>query len=77
MKIVYTATALQNKQRIIAQGFETELQTTLHCLTVNPTQAIKLVGDLSGAYSKTIIANHSVVYQFLPVQNIVKVVCIT
>lgn len=74
--IVYTAAALQNKQQLTEQGFQTELEQTLHDVMANPNEGIELVGDLAGAYSKTIIAQHCVVYQILPEQHVVKVICI-
>lgn len=75
--IVYTAQALQDKRQFVEQGFGAELEQILFSLRTKPTDGIELVGDLSGAWSKTIVAQHCIVYQLLSEQNIVKVVCIT
>jgi Txe/YoeB family toxin of Txe-Axe toxin-antitoxin module len=76
--IVYTADALQDKQQFIKQGFSLELEQTIALLTSNPTQSdcVELVGDLAGAYSKTIIGNHCIVYQNIPEQDTIKILCI-
>lgn len=76
--IVYTAEALQDKQQFIKQKFSAELEQTIAFLASNPTPSdcIELVGDLAGAYSKTIIGNHCIVYQNIPEQNTIKILCI-
>ncbi|WP_353570279.1 hypothetical protein [Candidatus Albibeggiatoa sp. nov. BB20] len=76
--MVYTAQALKDKQQFIQQGFGAVLQQTLQLLTSNPKQAdcIKLIGDLTGAYSKTMIGNHCIVYQLISEQNTIKIIAI-
>jgi Txe/YoeB family toxin of Txe-Axe toxin-antitoxin module len=72
MNIVYTPQAWQDKQNF---AFDSELQQALYSIKLQPKQAIALVGDLAGAYSKTIIGNSCLIYQI--VDDKIKVLCIT
>jgi Txe/YoeB family toxin of toxin-antitoxin system len=76
-KLVYTKTAQKDAQKIAASGLKAKAQTLLVLLAENPLQTPppceKLVGDLSGAYSRRINIQHRLVYQILTEEHTVKV----
>lgn len=76
-KVVYTKHALKDAQKIAASGLKGKAQALLALLKDDPFRSPppfeKLVGDLSGAYSRRINIQHRLVYQVLPEPKIVKV----
>lgn len=60
-----------------AAGLKSKAQNLLKIIEINPFQNPpkyeKLVGDLSGAYSRRINIQHRLVYQVLEKEKIVKV----
>lgn len=76
-KVVYTKHALKDAQKIAASGLKGKAQALLALLKDDPFRSPppleKLVGDLSGAYSRRINIQHRLVYQVLPESKIVKV----
>ena len=76
-ELVYPKHAQKDAQKLSSAGLKEKTQALLMVLRENPFQNPppyeKLVGDLSGAYSRRINIQHRLVYQVLEDQNIVKV----
>ena len=76
-RIVYTKHAQKDAEKLAASGLKAKAQSLLAVLEQNPYQTPppfeKLVGDLSGAYSRRISIQHRLVYQVLDDANTVKV----
>jgi toxin YoeB len=77
-RIVYTKQAEKDATRIAAAGLKGKAERLLHILSENPYQIPppyeKLIGDLSGAYSRRITIKHRLVYQTLEDIRTVKVI---
>ena len=77
-KIVYTKQAVKDAKKLSASGLRQKAEKLLDILRKNPYQTPppfeKLVGDLSGAYSRRINIQHRIVYQILDEQKTVKVI---
>lgn len=77
-KILYTKRGLKDKQIAYEAGFADRIKSILETLKENPFADYppyeKLVGDLSGAYSRRINRQHRVVYQVYPDERIVKII---
>ncbi len=76
-EVVYTKHAQKDAQKLTASGLKIKAQELLALVRENPFQNPppyeKLVGDLSGAYSRRINIQHRLVYEVLQEQRIVKV----
>lgn len=76
-QIVYAKHAQKDAQKLVASGLKAKAQELLAILQENPFQNPppyeKLVGDLSGAYSRRITIQHRLVYEVLQDQKIVKI----
>jgi len=76
--IVYTNQAKRDAKKISRSGLKPQAQKLLDVLKENPYQNSpsyeKLVGDLSGAYSRRINIQHRLVYQVLEDIHTVKVI---
>ncbi len=77
-KLVYTKQALKDGKKLSASGLRKKAEKLLDILQVNPYQNPppfeKLVGDLSGAYSRRINIQHRIVYQIIDCEKTVKVI---
>ncbi len=77
-RIVYTKQAQRDAKKIATSGLKPKAEKLLHILSKNPFQTPppfeKLIGDLSGAYSRRINIQHRLVYQVLGEIRTVKVV---
>ena len=75
--VVYTRQAQKDSKKLSESGLRDKAQELLDILKADPFQNPppfeKLVGDLSGAYSRRINIQHRLVYQILEEQRIVKV----
>ena len=75
--VVFAKQAQKDAQKLAASGLKAKAQELLAVIKDNPFQNPppyeKLVGDLSGAYSRRINIQHRLVYEVLPEQQIVKV----
>jgi len=75
--IVFTRQAQKDAKKLSASGLRPQAEKILNVLRSNPFQTPafyeKLVGDLSGAYSRRINIQHRIVYQVLESSNTVKV----
>lgn len=77
-KIVYTRQAQRDARKLAASGLREKAETLLDILSEDPFKSPppyeKLVGDLSGAYSRRINIQHRLVYQVLEDIKIVKII---
>jgi len=77
-KIVYTRQAQKDAKKIATAGLREKAEKLAEILSKNPFQTPppyeKLVGDLSGAYSRHINIQHRLVYQVLKEIRTVKVI---
>ena len=77
-ELVYTKQAQKDAKKISASRLKNKAQTLLKIIEKNPFQNPppyeKLVGDLSGAYSRRINIQHRLVYQDYEREHIVKVI---
>ena len=68
-RIVYTKQAQKDAIKIAAAGLKEKAEKLLRVLSENPYRTPppyeKLMGDLSGAYSRRINIQHRLVYQIL------------
>lgn len=75
--VVYTKQARKDAKRIASANLKTQARRLIDIITENPFQNPppyeKLVGDLSGAYSRRINIQHRLVYQVYAVERTVKV----
>ena len=76
-ELVYTKHAQKDARKLAASGLKRKAQELLKVLKENPCQNPppyeKLVGDLSGAYSRRINIQHRLVYQVFEEEHVVKV----
>jgi toxin YoeB len=77
-RVVFTKLAQKDAKRLSAAGLRKKAETLLDILRKNPYQTPppfeKLLGDLSGAYSRRINIQHRLVYQILDDEKVVKVI---
>jgi len=77
-RLVYTRRAQKDAKKLVAAGLKEKAIALLEILESNPYQTPppyeKLVGDLSGAYSRRINIHHRLVYQVLKEEKIVKII---
>jgi Txe/YoeB family toxin of toxin-antitoxin system len=77
-RIVYTRQAQKDAKKIAVAGLRQKAEKLLEILSENPFQTPppfeKLIGDLSGAYSRRITIQHRLVYQVLQEKKTVKVI---
>lgn len=75
--LVYTPQAQKDAKKLARSGLRANAETLLEILEENPFRRPppyeKLLGDLSGAYSRRITIQHRLVYQVLKKQRLVKV----
>ena len=76
-RIVFTKQAQKDAKKLAASGLRDKAQTLLDILAEDPFKSPppfeKLVGDLTGAYSRRINIQHRLVYQVLKAERTVKV----
>ena len=77
-KLIYTKQAQKDAKKLKKAGLKPQTIQLLEILKQNPFQSPppfeKLVGDLSGAYSRRINIKHRLIYQVLEDKNIVKII---
>jgi len=77
-RLVYSHQAQKDVKRLAASGLKDKAQDLLDILAEDPYRSPprfeKLVGDLSGAYSRRITIQHRLVYQVLDDEHIVKII---
>lgn len=76
-KLVYTNHALKDAKKIAASGLKEKTKGLLDIISENPFQNPppyeKLIGDLTGAYSRRINIQHRLIYQVGESEKTVKV----
>ena len=76
-RIVFTRHAQKDAKKLASSGLKKKASALLETLKENPYQTPppyeKLIGDLSGAYSRRINIQHRLVYQVLTDEKVVKV----
>ncbi len=76
-KIVYTKTAAKDIPKLKAAHLDDKAKSLIEVVRVNPFQNPppyeKLVGDLSGAYSRRINVQHRLVYEVCEQEQVVKI----
>ncbi len=76
-RLVYTKQAQKDAKKLAAAGLKRKAEDLLKILAENPFQIPppyeKLIGDLSGSYSRRINIQHRLVYQVYEKEKIVKV----
>ena len=76
-QVVYAKQAQKDASKLANSGLKAKAQELLTIIKENPFQNPppyeKLVGDLSGAYSRRINIQHRLVYEVLPELQTVKV----
>ena len=77
-RIGYTKQAQRDARKVATAGLRQKAEKLLNVLSQNPFQTPppyeKLLGDLSGAYSRRINIEHRLVYQVLKEVRTVKVI---
>jgi toxin YoeB len=77
-KIIFTRKAQKDAKKIKRAGLKPQVENLLTIIQEDPFQTPpsykKLVGDLSGAYSRRINIQHRLVYQVLTDKKIVKII---
>ena len=77
-RLVYTSQARKDARKLGSSGLKDKAQEILDILAKDPYTSPppfeKLVGDLSGAFSRRINIQHRVVYQVLDEEEIVKII---
>ena len=76
-RLVYTKQAQKDAKKLTAGGLKQKAEKLLEIVSENPFQTPppyeKLVGDLSGAYSRRINIQHRLVYQVYEDKKTIKV----
>ncbi len=76
-EIVFAKQALKDAKKLAASGLKPKAQALLEILASDPFQNPppfeKLVGDLTGAYSRRINIQHRIVYEVFTEQRTVRV----
>lgn len=76
-QLVYTKQAQKDAKKLATSGLRRKAEELLKIISENPYQAPppyeKLVGDLSGAYSRRINIQHRLIYQVYEDEKVVKV----
>ena len=77
-KLVYTRQAQKDAKKIASSGLKEKVKKLLELIAEDPFQKPppfeKLIGDLSGAYSRRINIQHRLVYEVLEEIKTVKVI---
>lgn len=77
-KLLFTGQAQKDAKKLKAYGLKPKAVRLLDILKEDPFQDPppfeKLIGDLSGAYSRRINIQHRIVYQVLEDEHIVKII---
>jgi len=77
-KIVYTKQAQKDAKKIASSRLRPKVERLINIIVENPLQTPppfeKLVGDLTGAYSRRINIQHRLVYEIIEEDKVVKVI---
>ncbi|OGT42378.1 MAG: toxin of toxin-antitoxin system [Gammaproteobacteria bacterium RIFCSPHIGHO2_12_FULL_37_34] len=77
-KIIFTKQAQKDAKRLASAGFKPKAEALLSLLKSNPFKNLppyeKLIGDLTGAYSRRINIQHRLVYQIYLKEKTIKII---
>jgi len=77
-RVVFTKQAQKDAKRLSKAGLRPKAEKLIEILRENPYQSPppleKLLGDLSGAFSRRINIQHRLVYQIIEDEEVVKVI---
>ena len=77
-RIVYTRQAQKDARKILAAGLKPKVEVLIALLKEDPFRKPppyeKLIGDLSGAFSRRINIQHRLVYQILEEEKTIKII---
>ncbi|RJR22312.1 MAG: Txe/YoeB family addiction module toxin [Desulfobacteraceae bacterium] len=77
-QIVFTKQAQKDAEKLSAAGLRSKAKQLIEVIRENPYKAPppfeKLLGDLSGAFSRRINIQHRLVYQVLDDEKIIKII---
>ena len=77
-RLIFARQAAKDARKVSAAGLKPRAEELLEILRRNPFEAPppfeKLLGDLSGAYSRRINIQHRIVYQVLEDERAVKII---
>ena len=77
-RVVFTKQAQKDAKKLSASGLKPKAEKIIEILRRNPFETHppfeKLVGDLTGAYSRRLNIRHRIVYQVIAEQKTVKVI---
>ncbi len=77
-RVVFTKQAQKDAKKLSAAGLRSKAEKLLDIVRENPYQTPppfeKLIGDLSGAYSRRINIQHRIIYQTFSEENVVKII---
>jgi len=77
-RVVFTKQAQKDAKKLSTAGLRPKAEKLIEILRENPYQTPppfeKLLGDLSGAFSRRINIQHRLVYQILDKEKVVKVI---
>lgn len=76
-EVVYAKQAMKDAKKLAASGLKQKAQELLAVLAIDPFQNPppfeKLVGDLTGAYSRRINIQHRIVYEVFSKERTVRI----
>lgn len=77
-KIAYTKQAQKDAKKLASAGFKLKAEKLLEIIQTNPfknpPEYEKLVGDLTGAYSRRINIQHRLIYQVYQKEKTIKII---
>jgi len=77
-RVVFTKQAQKDAKKLASAGLRSKAEKLLDILRENPYKTPptfeKLLGDLSGAYSRRINIQHRLVYQIIDNEKVVKII---
>ncbi len=77
-KVVFTKEAQKDAKKLSSSGLKSKAEEIIEILRQDPYQTPppyeKLIGDLSGAFSRRLNIQHRIVYQIYNDEKIVKVI---
>ena len=77
-KIIYSSQAQKDAKKANEKGLKDNIQKIINILENNPYQNPppyeKLIGDLTGSYSRRINVQHRLIYQIYKNEKIVKII---
>ncbi len=77
-RLVYTKQAIKDTKKLQASKLDKKAKELLNIIKLNPFQTPpkyeKLIGDLSGAYSRRINIQYRLIYQVFEDKNTIKII---